>query len=142
MSEDGFIDLRIGYGTRGPGDDSVWPSFTDIMTVVVMIFLMALVIIMVRNNELNRELLSSIDTNEVISSANRGLNTELEGLKSKVESLQRVLGDSESEKDILNKELLKQVALLNSMNARKSVLDQEVASLNALRQKLEAENLV
>ena len=141
MSDNGFIDLRIGYGTRGPGDDSVWPSFTDIMTVVVMIFLMALVIIIVRNNDLNRQLLSSIDANEVMSSANRGLSTELQDLKVRVESLQRVLGDSESDKAALNKELLKQIALLNSLTARKQALDQELANLSVLKQDLEGENL-
>ena len=141
MAENGFIDLRIGYGTRGPGDDSVWPSFTDIMTVVVMIFLMALVIIIVRNNDLNRQLLSSIDANEVMSSANRGLSTELEDLKVRVESLQRVLGDSESEKATLNKELLQQIALLNSLTVRKEALDQELANLTTLKQELDAENL-
>ncbi len=51
----GFIDLRVGHGAQGVGDDSVWPSFTDIMTVIVMIFLMALVVIMVRNFELDRQ---------------------------------------------------------------------------------------
>ena len=52
----GFVDLRIGHGAQGIGDDSVWPSFTDIMTVIVMIFLMALVVLMVRNLELDRQL--------------------------------------------------------------------------------------
>ena len=45
----GFVDLRVGHGAAGIGDESVWPSFTDIMTVIVMIFLMTLVVIMVRN---------------------------------------------------------------------------------------------
>ena len=31
----GFVDLRIGHGAQGIGDDSVWPSFTDIMTVIL-----------------------------------------------------------------------------------------------------------
>ncbi len=36
---DGFVDLRISPSVSGRSDeDSVWPSFTDIMTVVVLIF--------------------------------------------------------------------------------------------------------
>lgn len=51
----GFIDLRVrGRHEGSHSDDSVWPSFTDIMTVVVMIFLMALVVILIRNVELVR----------------------------------------------------------------------------------------
>ncbi len=51
----GFVDLRVrGRHEGSHSDDSVWPSFTDIMTVVVMIFLMALVVILIRNVELVR----------------------------------------------------------------------------------------
>ena len=45
---DDFIDLRSGNLST----ESFWPSFTDIMTVVVMIFLITSVILMVRNWEL------------------------------------------------------------------------------------------
>ena len=48
-----FVDLRTSSLSQGSHtDDSVWPSFTDIMTVVVMIFLMSLVVILLRNVEL------------------------------------------------------------------------------------------
>ena len=73
----GFIDLRVGHGARGVGDDSVWPSFTVIMTVIVMIFLMALVVIMVRNFELDRQLLSTISAKDATALAN-GLNRVLD----------------------------------------------------------------
>ena len=50
---DGFVDLRVSPTVSGRSDeDSVWPSFTDIMTVVVLIFLVALVVILMRNTEL------------------------------------------------------------------------------------------
>ncbi len=74
MSEtQGFIDLRIDHGARGISDDSIWPSFTDIMTVIVMIFLMALVVIMVRNFDLDRELLSTITAKDATLLANQDL---------------------------------------------------------------------
>jgi len=51
----GFVDLRVGHGTQTVRDDNVWPSFTDIMTVIVIIFLMALVVIILKNIELEHK---------------------------------------------------------------------------------------
>ena len=53
---DDFIDLRSG----NLSSESFWPSFTDIMTVVVMIFLITSVILMVRNWELIDQLRTSL----------------------------------------------------------------------------------
>ncbi len=50
MSQDGFTDLRLNGG--GEVQEGFWPSFTDIMTVIVMIFLIAMVVLLVRNMEL------------------------------------------------------------------------------------------
>ena len=43
-ASDGFIDLRLNQ-QDGQNQESFWPSFTDIMTVIVMIFMLAMVII-------------------------------------------------------------------------------------------------
>jgi len=53
---DDFIDLRSG----NLSSESFWPSFTDIMTVVVMIFLITSVVLMVRNMELIDQLRASL----------------------------------------------------------------------------------
>lgn len=142
MAENGFIDLRIGHGVRGPGDDSVWPSFTDIMTVVVMIFLMALVIIMIRNSDLNRQLLSSMDINQAISSANLGLTSEVSELRSNLLALQKALGDTESDKQSLSDRLADEVARATALLEAKQLLDREVAGLEELRASLSSENLI
>ena len=53
---EGFVDLRVSpSGQIGTNEDSFWPSFTDVMTVIVMIFLLALVVILMRNMELVRQ---------------------------------------------------------------------------------------
>ncbi len=62
---DGFIDLRQNQG--GLLEESFWPSFTDIMTVVVMIFLIATTILIVNNWELVAELQDSIEVEKNIS---------------------------------------------------------------------------
>ncbi|MGB5541512.1 MAG: hypothetical protein WBO37_15610 [Gammaproteobacteria bacterium] len=57
--DEGFIDLRHA-GDYSAGGDSFWPSFTDIMMVVVMIFMITSTILMLRNWELVRELRATI----------------------------------------------------------------------------------
>ncbi|MCZ7597750.1 MAG: hypothetical protein M5U09_08485 [Gammaproteobacteria bacterium] len=56
MRNYGFTDLRVSHAHGIANEDSVWPSFTDIMTVIVMIFLMALVVILIRNVNLVAQL--------------------------------------------------------------------------------------
>jgi len=53
---DDFVDLR----GNNLSSDSFWPSFTDIMMVVVMIFLLTSTILMVRNWELIDQLRNSL----------------------------------------------------------------------------------
>jgi chromosome segregation ATPase len=55
----GFIDLRQGHDAD-TGSDSFWPSFTDIMMVVVMIFMIASTVLVLRNWELVQELRATI----------------------------------------------------------------------------------
>ncbi len=62
---DGFIDLRQNY--QHLVEDSFWPSFTDIMTVVVMIFLITTSILIVKNWELVDELKTRIEVEQKIS---------------------------------------------------------------------------
>ena len=62
---DGFIDLRQNHAHML--EESFWPSFTDIMTVVVMIFLIATSVLIVKNWELVQELKTSILVEQKIS---------------------------------------------------------------------------
>ncbi|MDH3354187.1 MAG: hypothetical protein OEL79_03095 [Chromatiales bacterium] len=54
-----FIDLRQNHHAVD-GGASFWPSFTDIMMVIVMIFMLASTVLMLRNYELVEELRSTI----------------------------------------------------------------------------------
>ena len=62
---DGFVDLRQNQAQMV--DESFWPSFTDIMTVVVMIFLIATSVLIVKNWELVKELQTRIIVEQKIS---------------------------------------------------------------------------
>jgi chromosome segregation ATPase len=129
----GFTDIRIGHGAQGVGDDSVWPSFTDIMTVIVMIFLMALVVIMVRNFELDRQLISTISDKEQASLMSEGLarqNIKLEGF----------LSETTTERDKLRQELEQELARISALSADQAKLEDELGNLVLLRQRLESAN--
>src|SRR5210317_327937 len=55
--------LQTGHS----GDNSFWPSFTDIMMVITMIFLMATSLLVVRNWQLVAELKESIAAEQMAS---------------------------------------------------------------------------
>jgi DNA repair exonuclease SbcCD ATPase subunit len=58
----GFTDLRLNH--RAATDEGFWPSFTDIMTVIVMIFLMGLVVVLIRHMELSSNLQSALEAEQ------------------------------------------------------------------------------
>jgi hypothetical protein len=47
----GSLDLRLNARDRG-SEASLWPSFTDIMTVVLMVFMLTMVLVIVKNANL------------------------------------------------------------------------------------------
>lgn len=83
----GFADLRIG---DSKSEDSVWPSFADVMTVIVMIFLISLAIILVRNIELDRQLVVTTTVVADREKANQELSAQLQSSEGKVEELSTI----------------------------------------------------
>ncbi len=69
---DDFIDLRSG----NLSSENFWPSFTDIMTVVVMIFLLTSTVLMVRNMELIDQLRESMSAEQLASQMVLSTNEE------------------------------------------------------------------
>lgn len=105
---DDFIDLRSG----NLSGESFWPSFTDIMTVVVMIFLITSVVLMVRNWELIDQLRSSLlaeqRASEMIRSTtevNATLEEQLAQAQHEISVLRMQLMQSTEDNDMLNKAL-------------------------------------
>lgn len=139
MQNSGFIDLRVGHGSAGLGDDSVWPSFTDIMTVIVMIFLLALVMMMARNLELDRQLVTSISERDANLLENRGLLEKLNALERRTLALQQSLGVRINERDALRAQLLAELKRIELMTADHVGLEQQLAQIIAERKKLTAE---
>jgi len=90
MSDGSFIDLRLNRETVDH-NESFWPSFTDIMTVVVMIFLMAMVVQLLRNMELVKELQSTVEAEREAAELARATSVEKESAIRQFEETQRLL---------------------------------------------------
>jgi len=139
VTRSGFTDLRVGHGARGIGDDSVWPSFTDIMTVIVMIFLMAFVIMMVRNFELDRQLTTSVSAREASLLENQTLLAQLGRLESQVAGLQESLGESVTAREALQVRLLAELQRIEALAADNVDLESQLAAIIEQRNRLAAE---
>lgn len=130
----GFTDLRIGHGAQGVGDDSVWPSFTDVMTVIVMIFLMALVVIMVRNFELDQKLVTTMTDQQ----AAEKLNQDLAEAKSLLETS---LLSTEDEREKLRQKLSAELEKISLLTNDQTKLQAQLDDLTMLRKQLESANV-
>ena len=88
-SSQSFVDLRTSSLNAGSyTDDSVWPSFTDIMTVVVMIFLMSLVVILLKNVELVKSEQEAARQAELKGSENIKLEEAVNQLEQRIAQVQ------------------------------------------------------
>ena len=144
----GFTDLRMSHAHGMANDDSVWPSFTDIMTVIVMIFLMALVIILIRNVDLVDQLRETMKSEQEVAALQKATELQrlqLENLLSSTEdelatsqtnlaSTQQQLSASEGELDKTRQELASKLAILSSVEDE---LEAMQGQLNLTRQELD-----
>jgi len=143
---DDFIDLRSG----NLSSESFWPSFTDIMTVVVMIFLITSVVLMVRNMELIDQLRTSLlaekEASEVIRSTtevNETLEEQLAQAQYELSVLRMQLMQSSEDNEMLNTALAdkeQQIIVIMSDNqklqAKLSTTEQQAASLDSQLQQV------
>ncbi len=79
----GFVDLRLNQRDN-QGEDSFWPSFTDIMTVIVMIFMLAMVILLLRNMELLSQLRATMEAEQKAAELARTTGEENATLEEKL----------------------------------------------------------
>lgn len=88
--DQGFVDLRVN-GDGCSGNDSFWPSFTDIMTVIVMIFLLASTVLILKNWELVSELRASMMAEQQASELAESTTAENETLEERLAQAQHQL---------------------------------------------------
>ena len=93
MNSGGFVDLRIDQYDDN-NNEGFWPSFTDIMTVIVMIFLLSMVVLMMRNMELVKQLRNSVEAEQTAAEIAQTKAMETHSLDEK-------LSDTEAELALL-----------------------------------------
>jgi chromosome segregation ATPase len=81
--DEGFIDLRLNR-QEGQNQESFWPSFTDIMTVIVMIFMIAMVVLLLRNIELVNQLRATMEAERAAMELAKTTGEEKESLALKL----------------------------------------------------------
>jgi len=119
-----FVDLRRSHLSS----ESFWPSFTDIMMVVVMIFLLTSMILMVKNWELLDQLRNSMAAEEQAekiihdtSQENATLEEQLAQAQTEISMLRMQLLQASEQANQLNVELDdkdRQIIIMLSDNAR------------------------
>ena len=143
---DDFIDLRSG----NLSSESFWPSFTDIMTVVVMIFLITSVVLMVRNweliDQLRTSLLAEQRASEMIRSTtevNETLEEQLAQAQHELSVLRMQLMQTGEDNDMLNQMLAdkeQQIVVLltdnQTLQGALSNTEQRVTSLDSQLQQV------
>ena len=136
-----FVDLRISNaGIGGDTEDSVWPAFTDIMTVVLMIFLISMVAFLIRNAQLVDELQTTLIEKDQLSEEailraqqNNSLQAQLALVRERILSLETSLQTVTGAKDQLQQ----------TLEAREKAardLEIEIALLTRLRDQLTDSN--
>lgn len=140
MFSDGFTDLRMNH-QHGQGDDSFWPSFTDIMTVVVMIFLLAMVVVMIRNSELIARLRATMEAERAAAELARATSEEKESLAIRLIEAEQLLSMLRldmmrvtEQRDEVRRSLSQRTAELSDLQSK---YRESQATLQATRTKLQ-----
>jgi chromosome segregation ATPase len=126
--DEGFVDLRY-QGDTGNGNDSFWPSFTDIMMVVVMIFMLASTLLMVRNWDLVRELRATIEAEREAEALARSM-TETSA------TLEERLAQSQHEISELRMQLMRASEMNQSTQQRLGETEQKLLATETERDRI------
>ena len=123
---------------HGVSEESFWPSFTDIMMVIVMVFLLVTVAVILNNWTLITDLKDSIKAQQVASSLaentqeqNHTLEDKLSALENQVEDLSKKYQDEKSKLLATQQELAQTRRFLLEKETSLSTLETKLIALQA-----------
>jgi chromosome segregation ATPase len=117
----GFVQIGGGHTGIG-GENSFWPSFTDVMMVITLIFLMATSILVVRNWQLVAELQESVNAERMAAQL-------IESTSMENATLEERLANAEQSNSILRLRLMKKEEELADAKGRIREQDSNLAEL-------------
>jgi DNA repair exonuclease SbcCD ATPase subunit len=126
----GFVQIGTNHAGIG-GENSFWPSLTDVMMVITLIFLMATSILVVRNWQLVAELQESV-------AAERLAAQLIESTSMENATLEERLANAEQSNSILRLRLLKKDEELATAQSAIRDQDSNLASLQQQNRDLQA----
>jgi chromosome segregation ATPase len=128
--DEGFINLRQ-HAETGISHVSFWPSFTDIMMVVVVIFMMASSVLILRNMALVRDLRATIDAQHNAEEAARSASETSA-------TLEEQLAQTQNELSRLRMRLMRANEINQSRTEEINRQEQRLLALEADKQQLTA----
>jgi len=132
---DNFIDLRLNR-RRQNDDSSLWPSFTDIMTVILMIFMLTMIVVIVKNANLAKELTVIQNEAQKLQALLDETRTDREELKIKITNLEEKLRAQQMEIILLGDENKVVQSTLEAKVALISALQKQLSEIQADAEKL------
>lgn len=136
-----FVDLRLNR-QDGQNQENFWPSFTDIMTVIVMIFVIAMVVLLLRNIELVSQLRATMEAERQAMELARTTGEEKESLALKLFKAENDLSMLRMRLMQLEEQRTEQTDLLDLQHKDITQLQSQLEMLKLIRDQLYAENLV
>jgi septal ring factor EnvC (AmiA/AmiB activator) len=123
-----FIDLRQN-NRELTTDSSMWPTFTDIMTVVLMIFMFTMIAMIIKNSNLLQKLNITEGQLELTEKTQQKLQTQIVDLEQKLKDKKMELILLSDEKTMLQKNLDAKLAIISQLQKQSGTLDETVKIL-------------
>jgi chromosome segregation ATPase len=134
----GFTDLRLDR-QECQNQESFWPSFTDIMTVILMIFMITMVVLLLRNMELVRQLRATMAAERSAVELARSTGEEKEDLALKLVAATTEISLLQLRLMQLEKERTRQKSTISSQTGEITELLSRLELLTLQRDQLSAE---
>ncbi len=138
--EFGYPGANTHLENHGVSEESFWPSFTDIMMVIVMVFLLVTVAVILNNWSLIGDLKNSIQAQQIASNLAENRQQENVSLGSKLSSLEKQIVTLNEKYEQEKASLVASKEALESNQQALSESQQQLAdkadSLSALEEKL------
>lgn len=123
-----FIDLR--QNNREHNADSImWPTFTDIMTTILMIFMFTMIVMIIKNSNLLQKLNITAGQLELTEKTQQKLQTQIVDLEQKLKNKNMELILLTDEKAVLQKNLDTKLAFISQLQKQLGTLDETVKTL-------------